>query len=241
MNDSRKHAKALSKLYRELKKKHPKATPPRFDRTTEALVYGIISEGVDSPKAKSIHKGIRAHFVDLNDLRVARQEEICEILGGNQADAAQTAKMLTDVLNAIFQKYDQLSLEELVELGKRQGRKELEAITPASRFAINYCVLTGLGGHAIPLTVKMIEYLKANGIVDPEASEDDIQGFIERQVSATNGYEFYSLLRRESESESSGGKTRKRTKNSGSSDSSKPKSTKKTKATKKTTSKTKRA
>jgi hypothetical protein len=60
-------------------------------------------------------------------------------------------------------------------------------------------MLTSLQGHAIPLTKKMIEYLKTNKMVHPEADEQDIEGFLARQVSAENAYEFYVLLRRESE------------------------------------------
>ena len=46
----------------------------------------------------------------------------------------------------------------------------------------------------------MVTYLKKNEIVDPESEPRDIEGFLTRQVAAKNAYEFYSLLRHESES-----------------------------------------
>ena len=41
--------------------------------------------------------------------------------------------------------------------------------------------------------------LRQNAVVDPEADLHDIEGFLTRQVAAKNAYEFYGLLRRESE------------------------------------------
>jgi hypothetical protein len=45
----------------------------------------------------------------------------------------------------------------------------------------------------------MIEYLRSNELVHAEADEREIEGFLARQISAENAYEFYSLLRRQSE------------------------------------------
>ncbi len=70
-------------------------------------------------------------------------------------------------------------------------------------------MLTSLHGHAIPLTKKMIEYLRSNQLVHPDADEQQIEGFLARQISAENAYEFYALLRRCSESQR--GRGRKKT------------------------------
>lgn len=244
MKNSKKYAKEISKLYRSLKKKHPKVKVVEFDEPVEALVYAVVSEDVKSSVAKSVMRRIKGHFIDLNDLRVSRQEEICEALGSDTSDAKRRAKVLTDVLNAVFQQYDRVSLQDLKELGKRQARKELEKLEPASSFAINYCFLMAFGGHAIPVNPIMVEYLQTAGLVDPKAKTDDIEGFLERQISASNGYEFYSLLRRESEA------TVKKSKNNSkkkvakeSAATAKKKAVKKTtkkKAVKKTAAKTKK-
>jgi hypothetical protein len=46
----------------------------------------------------------------------------------------------------------------------------------------------------------MIEYLKANDLVHPESSEEEIEGFMERQIPANQAYESYAYLRKEAES-----------------------------------------
>jgi hypothetical protein len=68
-------------------------------------------------------------------------------------------------------------------------------------------MLTALQSHAIPLTKGMIEYLRNNQLVDPESDEQQIEGFLAKQISAENAYEFYVLLRRRSESKKKKKKT----------------------------------
>jgi ribosomal protein S13 len=57
----------------------------------------------------------------------------------------------------------------------------------------------------------MIGYLKGNKLVDPEADEQEIEGFLTRQISAKNAYEFYALLRHESELAVRGKRRKRRT------------------------------
>jgi hypothetical protein len=45
----------------------------------------------------------------------------------------------------------------------------------------------------------MLEYLRKSELVHPEADEQEIEGFLAKQIAAKDGYEFYWLLRRESE------------------------------------------
>jgi len=49
------------------------------------------------------------------------------------------------------------------------------------------------------LTERMTEYLRRHKIVDARADEEDIDGFLTRQVAARNAHEFYALLRQECE------------------------------------------
>jgi len=98
--------------------------------------------------------------VDWNDLRVSRIEEIAEMLGEEQAENRQIALTLIKVLQRVFNENHQMSMESLRKLGKRQARQKLEKIEDLSKFVIDYCMLTSLDSHAIPLTERMIEYLK---------------------------------------------------------------------------------
>ena len=200
MKNSREYSKLIEKLFRSLKQKYGKIKRPQHDEPVTGLVYAVLAEYMRGPEAKRAMSRIMKHFVDFNDLRVSRTEEILDVLGGEGADCKRVATSLSLVLNSVFNKYDTMSLSQLLEMGKRQARKELSELGGISRFVVDYFFSFVLQGHAIPLTEQMIGYLRAGEYVHPEATEDDIAGFLERQISAKNGGKFYALLRKEAES-----------------------------------------
>ncbi len=208
MKNSKEYAQRLHKLYRELKRVHPKVEKPTYEDPAEALICGIISEKMSESATCKALREIRAAFVDWNDLRVSRIEEIVEAMGSNASSSRDAALALTAALRGIYDEHHKISLAVLKKLGKRPAKQGLEKLQGASRFVINYCMLTSMEAHAVPLTENMIAYLRRNEIIAPNAEEEDIEGFLTRQVSAKDAYEFYALLRRESESPKLGKKKR---------------------------------
>jgi hypothetical protein len=85
-------------------------------------------------------------------------------------------------------------------LGKRPAKILIEKLSDVTPFVVDYCMLTSMQGHAIPLTPKMIEFLKTSQFIHTEAAYEEIEGFLCRLISIKNAYEFYSLLRHECES-----------------------------------------
>lgn len=200
MKNSKEYAQRLQKLYRGLKRAHPKVEKISYDDPIEALIYGIVSERISEAATQRAMKGFRDTFVDWNDLRVSRVEEIVEVLHEDTAASRATAFALTTALRAVFDEYHTLSLQNLKKIGKRPAKQALESLDGMDAYVVGYCMLTSLQGHAVPLTGQMADYLKQHEVVDPEAGEQEIEGFLARQVAAKNAYEFYALLRRESES-----------------------------------------
>jgi endonuclease III len=200
MKNSKEHAQRLQKLYRGLRRAHPKVERMTYEDPAEALICGIINERMSESAAQKAIREIKSAFVDWNDLRVSRVEEIVEALGEDTAASRAAALALTSALRGVFDEYHRISLLALKKLGKRPARQGLEKLEGASRFVVNYCLLTSLQAHAIPLTDQMVEYLRRNGVIAPNADHQDIEGFLTRQIAAKNAYEFYALLRRASES-----------------------------------------
>jgi endonuclease III len=199
MKKSKEYAQKIQRLYRSLRREHPKVQQATYDEPTGAIVYATLSENMSETAAQSAIKRFTDYFADLNDLRVSRAEEVVDVLGADTPVNRQIAATLSKTLMAIFNEYHTVSLMALKKMGKRPAKHILEKLDGISSFVVNYCMLTALQGHAIPLTKKMIEFLKSNGLVAPGADERDIEGFLTRQISAKNGYEFYALLRYESE------------------------------------------
>ena len=212
MKNSSEYSKKLRRLYNSLKRKYPKIQPVTHDDLVEALIYSIVSETLTARAAQTAMKRLAENFVDFNDLRVSRSEEIIETLGEDTPETKQIASSLTRALAAVFNRYNTLSLEALKNIGKRPAKQALGQMDGTSRFVVNYCVLTALHGHAIPLTGRMLEYLRDDELVHPDADEQEIEGFLTRQIPARNGYEFYRLLRAQSELRKSRKKTTRKKK-----------------------------
>jgi endonuclease III len=200
MKNSKDYSKKIQKLYRSLSRKYPKVQKVSHEKVIDSIIYPVVSAEMSEKRTDSIIRKLADFFVDWNDLRVSRAEEIVEVLGKDTPVTMDIALTITRILNGIFNEYHKVSLEALRKIGKRPAKQALEKIDGTNRFVVDYCLLTSLGGHAIPLTDRMIKYLRNNDLVNPDADDQQIGGFLAKQISAKNGYEFYALLRRESES-----------------------------------------
>jgi endonuclease III len=197
MKNSKEYAGKLAKFFKACKP--AKTHLPRYSDPVEAMIFGILSESMAEAKAKSVYSAMQGNFVDWNDLRVSRLEEISEVLQEEAAAAERITTTINQSLNFIFREHDTVSLSMLVEMGKRPARKFIEDMPGMSRFVVDYVMLTSLDAHSIPLTRRMQEYLKNTALVDESATEEEIEGFLQRQISASNAYTFYATLRKESE------------------------------------------
>ena len=240
MKDSKQYSSKIQKLYRSLKRKSSKVDKLYFEEPADAVVYAVLAEHLTEKDTQSAMKRFDDYFVDLNDLRVARAEEVIDLIGKDTPESRAAAAALSTLLGGIFNKYHRMSMDALKKIGKRPAKASLEKMEGVSPFVVDFCMVTSLQGHAIPLTKTMLEYLKENELVYPEATEREVEGFLAKQVSAKNGYEFYVLLREESESKSKK-KTRRQTKSTGRKSTTKKKTTtkKRTKTTQKKTARRK--
>ncbi len=172
---------------------------PQYGDPVEAVVYALVSESMPEEAAGRLYRRMMKHFVDFNDLRVSRREEILDVFRDSSAEFEKSAASITRTLNAIFETTNRISLEGLTQEGKRQAHKELSEMEGITPFAVSYCFLTAMGGHAIPLNAKMLDYLRAGDLVHPNATDMEIAGFLERQIAAADAYNFYLFLRHEAE------------------------------------------
>ena len=113
MKNSKEYATRLQKLYRGLKRAHPKVEKVSHDDPIDALICGIVGEHASESATRRAMKGFRGTFVDWNDLRVSRVEEIVEVLHEDSAASRASASALTVALRAVFDEYHCLSLQSL--------------------------------------------------------------------------------------------------------------------------------
>lgn len=196
MKDSAEHGGRLKKLCSRLKVEIGEVKlRERTDPTTE-LVLGCLSAVATEAKAHTMLHRIRNHFVDFNELRVSRPEELAEVMGKQFPKVRETAGQIGTVLKQVFVKHDSLDLSELVEGNKRDAKAFLDGLGGVTPYLVARVMLNSLEAHAFPVHEGMLVMLKGEDVIPEKADAADVQGFLERHVSATSVRETHALLRK---------------------------------------------
>jgi len=194
MKSATKHAEELRSLTKRLLKEH-KSVPRERQEPLKALVRAAMSYDMPDSRAEEAMKAIDKEFVDLNELRVATDLEIQELLGNRYPAIEKRVAMITLSLNAIFEKEHTLSLERLVNISKRDARQFLRDLPEVHPFVEAYVMLFSFDGHAVPMDGQILEFLKSEEVVEDATSIEEAQKFIEHHVKAEECFDLYTVLR----------------------------------------------
>ena len=205
MKNATKHADDLRSLLKRLNRQYqPEARQPQDP--LKALVRGAMSYDVSDHKAEDAMRLIDREFVDLNELRVATDLEIQELLGVRYPQIERRVSMITLSLNNIFEREHTLSLDRLKTVSRRDARQFLRELPEIHPFVESYVMLFAFDGHAMPMDDEILAFLKEQEVVEEDATLDDAQRFAEHQLKAEECYDFYSSLRKALADEKSRGK-----------------------------------
>jgi endonuclease III len=194
MKNATKHAEELRSLYRKLVKEHKPGPRPQMD-ALQALVRGAMSFEVSDTRAEEAMKAIEREFVDLNELRVATELEVQELLGVRYPKIEKRVMMITSALNAIFEREHTLNLERMKDISKRDSRQFLRDLPEMHPFVEAYVMLMAFDAHAVPLDEDMLAVLRDQEIIDENTTLEEAQRFVEHHLKADEHYAFYAALR----------------------------------------------
>jgi hypothetical protein len=210
LKNATKHAEDLRSLFRRLLKE-AKPAPMVKQEPLKALVRGAMSFDVSDSRADEAMRHIEREFVDLNELRVATDLEIAELLGTRYPDITRRVELITRSLNAIFEKEHTLNLDRLGTISKRDARQFLRDLVPAAAaepmhpFVEGYVMLFSFEGHAVPVDDQMLAYLRDEEILDEKTDLAEAQRFVEHHLKAEECYDFYCAFRKAAHELSSSG------------------------------------
>src|SRR5215210_4289979 len=172
-----------------------KAAPKEAQDPLKALVRAAMSFDMPDAKAEEAMRLIDREFVDLNELRVATDLEIQELLGTRYPAIERRVAMITQSLNDIFEREHTLSLDRLKTVSKRDARQFLRELPEIHPFVEAYVMLFAFDGHAFPADGETLEFLKGHGIVEESTSLDECQRFVEHHLKAEECYDLFACLR----------------------------------------------
>ena len=209
MKNAMKHAEQMKELFRRLQKEYAVAEQPKLE-PLKALVRAAMSFDVSDAKAAEAIKHIDREFVDLNELRVATELEIQELLGVRYPSIEKRVGLITQSLNAIFEREHTLSLERLKLVSKREARQFLRDLPEMHPFVEGYVMLYALEGSAVPLDETMLGYLRDESIIEGRMKLDEAQRFVEYHLQPEECHAFFSVLRQAAASEGEDARDKKK-------------------------------
>ena len=194
MKNATKHADELKSLNRKLVREHKPDDRPDMEPLW-ALVRGAMSYDVPDSRVEDAIKIIEKEFVDLNELRVATELEVQDLLGVRYPQIEQRVKLMTAAMNAIFEKEHTLDLARLKTISRRDARHFIHDLPEMNPFVEGYMMLMAFDGHSFPLDEQMLEYLRGEEIVEETTPMEEAQKFVEHHLKAEEMYPLYVSLR----------------------------------------------
>lgn len=188
------YADRVRKAYLRLAKTHRKpnaasATDPL--RQAAAAVLGR-HDGLGSGTAALDR--IFKRVVDWNEVRVSTAEELSTWVGGLLKHPRESCEDLIRMLNGVFRRENAMSLDRLMQGKVKDARKYLESLPGFDAYVTASVLLWSLGAHAIPVNDRLLERMRREGWVSPEAEREEVQGFLERHVKAQEAQTFAQVM-----------------------------------------------
>ncbi len=194
MKSATKHAEDLKALMKRLSKEYKPAPREKVD-PLRALVRAAVLFDVPDERADDAMKAIEKEFVDLNELRVATEIELHELLGNKFPQVERRVTMFTQGLTMIFEKEHTLKLDRLATISKRDARQFVRELPEVHPFVEAYVMLMSFDGACVPVDDMMVQFLIEEGVLEPKTDLDEAQKFLEHNLKAEECYDFFMMVR----------------------------------------------
>lgn len=181
MRNAKTYMRKIRKLLAQLRKASTPSIPPGPERV-QALLRGILQADATRRAAEQAIQALVEEYVDLNELRVSPAKDIVDCLGRDFPCAREKAEVLTTVLNNVFARTNDISVDFLDAVPKRELRRHLLELG-LEPYAAAYAAMTLFGLPALPVDRTLTECLKMDGYVAPGSDIGHVQAFLERIVA----------------------------------------------------------
>lgn len=170
-------AKDISEISpaKELLSRKESGAGPLPPRALDHLAFALIAAATqDMAECLAALAGIRREFVDWNEVRVARTQEIARSLG-KIADAENIALRIREEYNAFFEKKGALNFDFLAAGKPAESRRHLNQVLPRlSKSAISLLLYEFCPGSSLPLSDDALKQARRDGLVGKSADRNQI-------------------------------------------------------------------
>ncbi len=195
MKDGTLYAERLKKAYAKLRKGSTAAEYPDLSDPIRCLAVGVLGTDFGEERAERQLNHAMAIMVDWNEIRVSIPLELAAAIGDLSEEGQRRCRNLIAALHAIYERENRVSLDRLQSIGRREARHFLESLKGVDEYAAAMVVLWSLGGHAVPVSNRLLDALRAAELVNPIATRAEVQAFLERNIAASQAKEFCMVMR----------------------------------------------
>ena len=188
------YAKRVKRVYAQVKRQ---SKEPRIGGPTdplEQLVLSVLNQETSWGNAKKAFNRLLSVMVDINEVRVSSPREIADILDPYVSHSRSCAARLCELLSAVFDAENAVSLDSLRLMGKRDAKHRLEALKGIEPYNVASVMLWSIGGHAIPVNAKLLAGLRKEELVDPDTPVAEVQSFLERHIAPAEAKRFCLIM-----------------------------------------------
>lgn len=190
------YAKRVKRVFQNLRRQYGSAKVPEPSDPVEQLVIALLAYEVPVSRAVRAATALLEAMVDYNEVRVSTTAEIANVIRSFVPDGFKCADAIRRALGAVFKKEHAISLKSLHKIGRREAKRYLEELDGVDSSAAASVLLWSLGAHAIPVGVCLYQTMQEEKLVHPSASIEEVQAFLERNITADDAREFCLLMQR---------------------------------------------
>ncbi len=195
MKDGTRYAAQVRKVYSRLRQQAPQWKRPEGDDPIRQLAVAILSRESNEEVAQRAVDRLLQSMASWNEVRVSTPAEVQRCLGNTIPHVLARCKQLISTLQSVYDRENRLSLDRFRNLGRREARQRLEEFEGVDELVAASVMLWSLGGHAIPVSDKLLLALHRAELIHPSADRAEVQAFLERNISATEAKEFCRVMR----------------------------------------------
>jgi len=188
------YAGKLKKAYAKLRQTVGSPVAPDPDPPLRRLAVATLGVGSSDQEAERALDRALTTLVDWNEMRVSSAAELNRATGNCIPHGVERCQNLIDALQSIFDRENELSLNRLKTVGRREARHYLAGLQGIDEYAAASVILWSLGGHAIPVNDRLLESLREADLVNPTADRAEVQAFLERHIGAAEAKRFCVIM-----------------------------------------------
>lgn len=188
------YAGRLKKAYAKIHQQMPAPEPPAPTEPLHQLAIAAFAVSYGEGHAAKIVDSLLSNMAGWNEVRVSRPAEINKAIGNVVSTTLEPCQRLLNMLEAVYDRENALTLDRLKQLGRREARQYLDSLGGVDEYGVASVALWSLGGHGIPVSDDLLKELRAEGLVHPDATRGEVQAFLERHVSAADAQVFSIVM-----------------------------------------------